>query len=54
MKVVITDTAYADLLHIGRTIRADNPMRAETFVDELYERCRSLGTMPLAFPLLPD
>jgi hypothetical protein len=25
MKVVITDAAYADLLHIGRTIKSDNP-----------------------------
>jgi toxin ParE1/3/4 len=54
MKVVITEAAFADLLHIGRAIRVDNPARAETFVDELYDRCQRLGAMPLAFPLLPD
>ncbi len=54
MKVVITEAAYADLLQIGRTIQADNPARAVTFVDELHDRCRRLGSMPLAYPLLPN
>ena len=53
MRVVVTDAAYADLLAIGRAIRRDNPARALTFVDELYERCRQLAETPLAFPLLP-
>ena len=54
MKVVIADAAYADLLHIGRTIKTDNPARAESFVAELHNRCQRLGGMPRAFPLLPD
>lgn len=39
---------------IGRTIQADNPRRAITFVDELYERCVTLGENPRAYPLLPN
>ena len=54
MKVVITDAAYADLLQIGREIRKDAPVRAETFVADLFDRCRRLGTMPRAYPLLPN
>jgi len=54
MKVVITDAAYDDLLHIGREIKKDSPIRAETFVAELYDRCQRLGAMPRAFPLLPN
>ncbi len=33
---------------------ADNPARAASFVDELYDRCLTLGDNPRAFPLLPD
>jgi plasmid stabilization system protein ParE len=54
MKVVITEAAFADLLEIGRAIAQDNTARAETFVGELYDRCRQLGAMPRAFPLLPE
>ncbi|MFB2553797.1 type II toxin-antitoxin system RelE/ParE family toxin [Ensifer soli] len=52
MKVVITDEAEADLEHIGDYIAIDNPVRAETFVAELVERCLTLGHMPRMFPLL--
>ena len=54
MKVVVTEAAFADLLDIGRSIRRDNPARAETFVAELFDRCQRLGAMPQAYPLLPD
>ena len=54
MKVVITEAAYADLAKIGRNIKKDNPTRAMTFVDELYNRCQRLGAVPRAFPLLPN
>lgn len=54
MKVVLTEAAYADLLHIGRTIRQDNPTRADSFVSELHDRCQRLGATPRAFPLLPN
>jgi toxin ParE1/3/4 len=54
LKVVITEAAWADMLDIGKTIMADSPARASTFVDELYERCQSIGDNPRAFPLLPN
>jgi toxin ParE1/3/4 len=54
MKVVLTDTAYNDLLQIAREIRKDNPPRAASFIAELYDRCEKLGHMPRAYPLLPD
>jgi toxin ParE1/3/4 len=53
MNVVVTAAALADLAEIGRAIAVDNPARAETFVEELYERCRQLGAMPRSFPLIP-
>lgn len=53
MRVVVTEAAFADLIRIGHVIREDNPARAETFVAELYDRCRRLGAMPRAYPLLP-
>ena len=53
MKVIIAEAAWADMLAIGKTIMADNPARAGTFIDELYERCQTLGDNPRAFPLLP-
>jgi toxin ParE1/3/4 len=54
MKVVVTDAAYSDLLQIGREIRKDAPVRAETFVAELFDRCHRLGATPRAYPLLPN
>lgn len=54
MKVVVTEAALADLVRIGQHIQQDSPARAETFVAELYDRCKRLGAMPRAFPLLPD
>jgi toxin ParE1/3/4 len=53
MKVIISDTAYTELLQIGRWIKIDNPGRAERFVSEIYDRCQSLRDMPRAFPLVP-
>ena len=53
MIVVFTGEARADLEHIGDYIAADNPKRAETFVQELTARCLSLADMPRAYPLVP-
>ncbi|OQP84252.1 plasmid stabilization protein [Rhizobium rhizosphaerae] len=53
MIVVITDEAEADLEHIGDYIAANNPRRAETFVQELTERCLRLAEMPREYPLVP-
>ncbi len=47
MKVILADAAYDDLLRIGRTIKKDNPTRAETFVADymtaasVSEPCRA-------------
>lgn len=54
MKVVLAESVYAELAQIGREIKKDNPARAATFVSELHDRCRKLGYMPRAFPLLPN
>lgn len=53
MRVVLTEQAIGDLLHIARYIRRDNPARAETFVAELEDRCTRLAIAPLAYPLVP-
>jgi toxin ParE1/3/4 len=53
MKVKISDTAFTELLQIGRAIKFDNPKRAESFISEIYDKCQSLSTMSRAFPLLP-
>ncbi|HEY5793806.1 MAG TPA: type II toxin-antitoxin system RelE/ParE family toxin [Bosea sp. (in: a-proteobacteria)] len=54
MRVVVTEAALDDLMRIGRSIAQDAPARAETFVAELYDRCRRLADMPRAYPLLPN
>ncbi len=54
MNVVVSEAALDDLMRIGRAIAADNPLRAETFVTELYDRCRRLADMPRAYPLIPN
>ena len=53
MKLVITAAAKADLLAIRRTIGADNPTRAVSFVEELLDRCLALADTPRAYPLVP-
>ncbi len=53
MKLMITDEAKVDLIHIGDHIAQDNPHRALSFVEELEERCRALPSMPLLYPLVP-
>jgi toxin ParE1/3/4 len=44
--------ALNDLKDIGTFISGDSPTRAETFVREVEDRCRRLGAMPNAYPLL--
>jgi len=53
VKVVIAEAAKADLAEIAHFIAQDNPVRAETFVDELLDRCRHLAVMPNACALIP-
>ncbi len=52
MIVVISEAAWNDMLRIGLAIKQDNPVRASSFVDELYESCQKIGDMPRAAPLL--
>ena len=53
MRVDLSETALDDLSGIGAFIGETNPLRAETFVEEIRERCLGLGSMPRAFPLVP-
>mgnify|MGYP001554811485 FL=1 len=51
MRVTFTQAAEADLEEIGNFIAADDPLRAESFVGELVERCLGLAHHPLRHPL---
>jgi toxin ParE1/3/4 len=53
MKVVFAQAAIADLIAIGRYIGKDSPARAETFVQELEQKCAELADIPHAFPIVP-
>lgn len=53
MIVVITDEAEGDFERIGDYIAQFNPVRSESFVDELLARCMTLSDMPLRFALMP-
>ena len=53
MKVVVTEAAFADILSIGRFIMQDSPLRADTFVSELFDSCHKLEFMPRTHPLPP-
>jgi toxin ParE1/3/4 len=53
MKVEITSAAEADLEAIADDIARDNPVRAESFVRELYERCLDIADTPDAWPMVP-
>lgn len=53
MRVRLSWHAEADLEDIADFIARDNPSRATSFVEELYEKCLTLADMPGAFPLIP-
>lgn len=50
----ITGAASADLDAIGDFIRRDNPVRADSFVDELASRIEVVAERPLSFPARPE
>ncbi|WP_075628583.1 type II toxin-antitoxin system RelE/ParE family toxin [Xaviernesmea oryzae] len=54
MKVALSEQAWGDLLEIGQHIAAHNSSRASSFIDELYEACLGLASLPYAFPVHPD
>ena len=43
MKLVITEDAKADLKEIKDFIRPHNSKRAESFIDELLDKCAGLA-----------
>lgn len=53
MRVRLTRRTEADLDGIAGYIARDNPTRAVTFIDELYDKCMTLADAPSAFPLIP-
>lgn len=53
MKVEITAEAEADLESIADYIARDNPMRALSFVRELYQLCLEIADMPQDWPVVP-
>jgi toxin ParE1/3/4 len=53
MIVRLLPAAEAELEAIGDYIALDSPARAVAFVRELREKCMSLASMPLLFPLVP-
>ncbi len=53
MRVVWTRAAQADLEEISDYIKADNPMRAVSFINEIVDAGEAISDMPRAFPLVP-
>ena len=53
MRVVLSATARADLQDIAAYIARDNKARARTFVAELVDKAKALGSRPRAFALVP-
>jgi toxin ParE1/3/4 len=53
MLVRVSAAAKLDLVEIGDYIRADDPVRAETFVQDLLDRCFDLGEAARQYPLIP-
>lgn len=53
MIVELTTAAEADLEAIGDHIARDNPIRAASFVHELYRNCLEIADMPEAWSVVP-
>lgn len=54
MKVIFSKQAENDLEQITDFIAKDNLNRALSFIEELEQRCLSIGDMPKAFPIIPE
>ncbi|MGA9583458.1 MAG: type II toxin-antitoxin system RelE/ParE family toxin [Allosphingosinicella sp.] len=52
MRVVLADTAHADLKEISDWIGADDWDHAESFRRSLLDKCRTLGSNPRRYPLV--
>ena len=46
----ISSPARVDIDDIPEYIRQDNPLRAESFIDELYKKILQITERPLSFP----
>ena len=53
MIVELTAAVEADLESIGDYIAQDNPIRALSFVRELFRSCTELADMPEPRPIVP-
>ncbi len=53
MNVIWSPAARAELEDIRDYIRADNPGRAVSFINEIVEAGDAIADMPRAFPLVP-
>ena len=53
MIVELTAAAEADFESIGDYIARDNPVRAASFVRELYRSCLDIADMPESWPFVP-
>jgi toxin ParE1/3/4 len=53
-RVIFAPPALADLIDIGTYIEFDSPIRARTYVDELYRKALNIGLAPQAYPKRED
>ena len=49
MRLIISPSARSDLVDIADFIGQEAPIRAQSFVEELYEACAELTRAPLRF-----
>ncbi|WP_339741896.1 type II toxin-antitoxin system RelE/ParE family toxin [uncultured Maricaulis sp.] len=54
MKVEFAPLAQVDLREIAGFIALDNPARADSFIDEIIDRCLALADFPEAAPQRDD
>lgn len=52
MRLIYTDNALSEIDFIGEYIAQADPMRARSFVAEIFGICRDLPAFPLAYPLV--
>ncbi|MDV3458387.1 type II toxin-antitoxin system RelE/ParE family toxin [Sphingomonas sp. HF-S4] len=52
MKVILAPLSISDLRAIGDHIALSDPVRAATFIEELFDAALDLAQMPNRFPLV--
>lgn len=53
-KVILTPRAIEDLRGVVEFIKADNPVRAASFGEELIDRALAVGELPKAGRIVPE